>query len=166
MKHNYLTVSAGDGILNIRVGAIIQRDGKVLMAANDRMDYYYSVGGRVRFGETAEEAVVREVLEETGTRMKVERLGFVHEDFFMGEEVHHGRPIHEIAFFYYMDVPADFDPVCHSIAVTGAREWLEWIDPATEPRKLFPEFFRTELQNPCETVKCIVSREWPDEENA
>ena len=31
--------------------------------------YLYSVGGRIRMGETAEEAVVREVLEETGVLM-------------------------------------------------------------------------------------------------
>ncbi len=34
------------------------------MAENDRFDHLYSVGGRIKFGETAEEAVVREVFEE------------------------------------------------------------------------------------------------------
>lgn len=56
-----MCVVCDDGILNIRVGAIIMKDGNILMAGNDR-DYLYSVVGRVKFGETAEEAVVREVL--------------------------------------------------------------------------------------------------------
>ena len=73
-----MCVACDDGILNIRVGAIIMKDGKILMVGNDR-DYLYSVGGRVKFGETAEEAVVREVLEETGVQMEIDRLGFVHE---------------------------------------------------------------------------------------
>lgn len=30
------------------------------MVGNDRADYHYSVGGRVQFGETAEEAVYPE----------------------------------------------------------------------------------------------------------
>lgn len=49
------------------------KDGKILMVGNDR-DYLYSVGGRVKFGETAEEAVVREVLEETGVQMEMTAL--------------------------------------------------------------------------------------------
>ena len=46
-----MCVVCDDGILNIRVGAIIRKDGKILMVGNDR-DYLYSVGGRVKFGET------------------------------------------------------------------------------------------------------------------
>ena len=45
-----ITVPVGDGYLNVRVGAIIEKDGKVLMVGNDDVDYYYSVGGRVQFG--------------------------------------------------------------------------------------------------------------------
>ena len=72
-----MCVACDDGILNIRVGAIIMQDGKILMVGNDRADYLYSVGGRIQFGETAEEAVVREVFEETGVKMEIDRLGFV-----------------------------------------------------------------------------------------
>ena len=61
-----LCIDHDGGVVNIRVGAIIMKDGKFLMAANPNFDYLYSVGGRIRFGETAEEAVVREVFEETG----------------------------------------------------------------------------------------------------
>ena len=75
-----MTVPCEDGFINIRVGAIIMKDGKLLMVGNSaRPEYLYSVGGRVKFGETAEEAVVREVYEETGVRLEPDRLGFVHE---------------------------------------------------------------------------------------
>ena len=82
-----LCVKTEDGILNIRVGAIIMKDGKFLMAGNDRFEHLYSVGGRVHFGETAEEAVVREVYEETGVKMEIDRLGFVHECFFITSKI-------------------------------------------------------------------------------
>ena len=36
-----MCVVCDDGILNIRVGAIIMKDGKILMVGNDR-DYLYS----------------------------------------------------------------------------------------------------------------------------
>lgn len=47
------TVGIDDGLINIRVGAIIMKDNKFLMVGNERQDYLYSVGGRVKFGETA-----------------------------------------------------------------------------------------------------------------
>lgn len=45
-----------------RAAAIIVEDGCVLLAGNDVDDYLYSVGGGVHMSETAEDAVVREVL--------------------------------------------------------------------------------------------------------
>ena len=41
----------------------------VLFAGNELEDYYYSIGGGVHMGETAEDAVKREVFEETGVAM-------------------------------------------------------------------------------------------------
>ena len=58
-----MTVPCDNGLINLRVGAIILKDGKFLMAGNERDDYLYSVGGRLQFGETAEEAVVREAMQ-------------------------------------------------------------------------------------------------------
>ena len=43
-----LCVKMEDGILNIRVGAIIMKDDKFLMVENDRFDHMYSVGGRIK----------------------------------------------------------------------------------------------------------------------
>lgn len=40
-----MTVACDDGLINIRVGAIILKDGKFLMVGNERSDYLYSVGG-------------------------------------------------------------------------------------------------------------------------
>ena len=160
-----MTVSCGDGIINIRVGAIILKDGKILMAGNLARDsYLYSVGGRLRFGETAEEAVIREVLEETGVRLEVDRLGFVHENYFYGDgPSNRGRLIYELSFYYYMKVPDDFAPACGSFTEDGQKEFLQWIEPDA-PVKYYPEFFRTELIHPEHTVKHFVTDErWKEE---
>ncbi len=154
-----LTVKIEDGILNIRVGAIIMRENKFLMVENDMFDYLYSVGGRIKFGESAEQAVVREVFEETGVKMEVDRLGFVHENFFPGDSlVKRGNVVHEISFFFYMKVPKDFEPVCTSFTEDGLKERLVWIT-ADEPKKYYPEFFRSELENPSPYVKHFVTRD-------
>ena len=153
-----LCVKMDEGILNIRVGAIIMKDDKFLMVENDRFPHMYSVGGRIKFGETAEEAVVREVYEETGVKMEIDRLGFIHENFFPGDsEVKRGNIVHEMSFFFYMKVPEDFEPVCNSFTEDGHKEQLVWIAP-DHPKKYYPEFFKTELTNPSEEVKHFVTR--------
>lgn len=154
-----LCVKIEDGILNIRVGAIIMKGDKFLMAGNERFDHLYSVGGRIKFGETAEEAVVREVFEETGVKMEIDRLGFVHENFFPGDSiVKKGNVVHEISFFFYMKVPENFEPESYSFTEDGNPEFLKWIT-VDEPQTFYPEFFRTELLNPCETVKHFVTKD-------
>ena len=153
-------VPCGDGIVNLRVGAIIMKDGKILMAGNKkRPEYLYSVGGRIKFGETAEEAVIREVLEETGAALEVDRLGFVHENFFFGDaESNLGRPIYEISFFFYMKVPDDFSPKSMNFGDNGQEGFLRWISPG-EPIRIYPEFFRTELKHPEKGIKHFVTDE-------
>ena len=95
-----ITLPCADGLVNLRVGAIILKGDRLLMAGNEREPYLYSVGGRIRFGETAEEAVVREVEEETGRRLAIDRLGFVHENFFISDpRLYAGKPVYEISFF-------------------------------------------------------------------
>lgn len=107
---NDMTMPCANGLVTIRVGAIIKKGEKFLMVGNDRSDYLYSVGGRIKFGETAEKAVKREVFEETGTMMEVERLGFIHENYFYGDAPSNlGKLIYEISFFFYMKTPEDFD---------------------------------------------------------
>ena len=153
-----MSVPCEDGIINIRVGAIIMKDGKFLMVGNkNRPEYLYSVGGRIKFGETAEEAVTREVLEETGINLEIDRLGFVHENYFYGDaKTNFGKLIYEISFFFYMKTPEDFEPVCSSFTEDDSEEFLRWITP-DEPVTYYPEFFRTELPAPSDSVKHFIT---------
>ena len=152
-----LCIDWDGGVVNIRVGAIILKDGKFLMAGNPDSDYLYSVGGRIQFGETAEQAVVREMKEETGRDMEVDRLGFVTEDFFDGDQPPHlGKTVYELGYYFYMKTPADFEPVCDSFTEAGQKEFLVWVSPE-ERRKLYPVFFNDELRRPWEGVKHFVT---------
>ena len=144
------------GILNIRAGAIIMKDDRFLMVKNGSCDYYYSVGGRLQFGETAEEAVVREVYEETGVHMEIDHLGFIVENYFHGDmPVSFGKTVYEIAFYFYMKVPDDFHPVCTSLSSDGNEETLVWVKK-DDPGKVYPEFFRTELNPKDSSLRHIV----------
>lgn len=64
------------------VGAVIEKDGKILLIKRNTepfKDYWCIPGGHIDFGETAEEAVIREVKEETGLRFKPRFLGYMDE---------------------------------------------------------------------------------------
>ena len=61
-----ITFKTDSGIFNYRVCAMILHDGKILAMQDDRSPYYYLPGGRVAMGESAEDAVLREVQEELG----------------------------------------------------------------------------------------------------
>lgn len=154
-----MTVSCDNGLINIRVGAIIMKDGKILMVDSERNDYLYSVGGRVKFGETTEEAIIREVWEETGVRMEIDRFGFVHENYFVGDTpVHSGKLIYEISFYFYMKVPEDFSLKNNIFTEEYGKEYLKWISPDDE-RTIYPGFFRTELIHPKNAVQYFITDE-------
>ena len=154
-----MCVACDDGILNIRVGAIIMKDSKILMIGNEKVDYLYSVGGRIKFGETAEEAIIREVFEETGVVMEIDHLGFVHENYFYGDSSSNfGKLIYEISFYFYMSVPSDFTPISESFTEDNSKEHLKWVS-FDEDIKMYPEFFRTELNNTKDTVRHFVTDE-------
>lgn len=155
-----MTVSCEDGLINIRVGAIIMKNNKILMVGNKaRPEYLYSVGGRIKYGETSEEAIIREVFEETGVKLEIDRLGFVHENYFYGDApTNNGKLIYEISFYYYMNVPEDFEPICMSLTEDNQDEFLCWL-PLDEPIKYYPEFFRKELMHPQNEVKYFLTDE-------
>lgn len=153
------TVAIDNGFINLRVGAIIMKDKKFLMVGNQKDDYLYSVGGRIKFGESAEEAIGREVFEETGVKLQVDRLGFIHENFFYGD---YGKKdeklIYEISYYFYMKTPDDFEPKCESFTDDESKERLVWVDEKSDIT-YYPTFFREELKNPTDSVKHILTDE-------
>ena len=145
-----------EGKFNYRVGAIIIHNNKVLMATNKRDNYFYSVGGRVRMHETAEDAVKREVFEETNCNLEIDRLAIIHENFFTLE--HNNQKYHEVCFYFYMMVPEDIEIYCSSVNDENIDETMEWL-PINELDKfiIHPDFFANELTNSTDNIKHIVT---------
>lgn len=152
-----ICIQIDNGLVNVRVGAIIIKDGNFLMVGSKNANYLYSVGGRIKMGESAEQSVVREVYEETGVTLKVDRMAFIHENFF---NHHINGPnadfIYEIAFYFYMTVPENFEPKSEFFFEENVKEHLVWV-PIGSDVKMFPSFLSRELANPSSTIKHFVT---------
>jgi len=62
--------------------AIIENNGKILVCRGKKKNYYYFPGGHVEFGESAKEALKREIREELGLDAKVGTFVGVSEHLF------------------------------------------------------------------------------------
>ena len=87
---------------NYRVCAMIISGNKILAMRDERSPYFYLPGGRVAMGETAEQAVVREVQEELGVTPKIARPLWLNQAFFT-EDVYSLR-YHELCIYFLMDI--------------------------------------------------------------
>ncbi len=142
-----ITLRTHLGYFNYRVGAIIIDSNKLLMVKNINSPYYYSVGGRVKFGESSESAVLREVYEETNINFEIDRLTFIHENFFT---IDNGKdPYHEIALFYLMKHNDYIKNIkCDSLDGNGRSESLHWLPiEKLSDFEVYPDFFKLELLN-------------------
>lgn len=140
-----------------RVGAIIIENDCVLFASNDNSDYYYSVGGGVHMGETAEEAVVREVYEETGVKYEIDRLVFINENFFDGNGSTEGMKCHEISFYFIMKPRGSQQLNSNSYCADG-KESMYWIPISDLSKyKIYPEFLRYKLNPIPKNIEHILT---------
>lgn len=137
------------GVFNYRACAVILSGNRILAMRDERSPYYYLPGGRVRMGETAEDAVLREVREELGVEAKIERLLWLNQAFFT-EDVS-GDHYHELCVYFLMDVSCTdllARGECFSGSEAGRRHRFEWL--AFEHLKdeyFYPVFLKRDIRN-------------------
>lgn len=129
-----------------RASGIIIEDGCLLLAQSPSLPYLYSVGGGVHINETAEQAVVREVQEETGVTYEIDRLAFISERFVNNE--------HRLSFYFLMKPRG-----MKSLNVTNDDEKMVWIPmDKLDEYDISPEWYKTELLNISDSVKYFVGK--------
>lgn len=143
-----------------RAAAIIVEDDCVLFAGNENEDYLYSIGGGVHMGEKAEDAVVREVFEETGIHYEIDRLAVIHENFFVEDSGSlKGLDCHEISFYFLMKPRGSKE--LHSNSYTlGVKEEMHWIPiKELDQYKAFPSFLKSYLSREHSGIEHIITDE-------
>ena len=143
-----------------RAAAIIVENGCVLFVGNSKENYLYSVGGGVHMGETAEQAVLREVFEETGVHYEIDHLAVIHENFFNDNSgTLEGLNCHEISFYFLMK-PRGTQELHGNSYVCGVKEELYWI-PIEDLDKYtaFPSFMKEYLSREHSGIEHIITDE-------
>ena len=150
------TFKTPEGKFNLRVGAVITDGKRVLVSKDKSHEFYWVIGGRVKLGETTEEAVLREVREELGAEVEVDRLYSIAEKFFTVD----GEYYHELEYLYLIkpfDVSEiDYDAVhCDSPDIS-----LVWLDTDVEPDiPVYPKNLFEVVRNPRAGVTALVVKE-------
>ncbi len=142
-----IAYSEGSSRFNFRVAGVCIHDGHVLLHKEAREDFWALPGGRPRFHEISRETLIREMDEEIATRVAIERLLWVVENFF----VYGGERWHELAFYYVMSLPETSPYRDVERAFTGSEEeltlyfrWFALVEIAAV--NLYPTFLREGLR--------------------
>ena len=144
-----------------RAAAIIVEDDYLLFAGNEKDEYLYSIGGAVHIGETSEDAVKREVYEETGVKYDIDKLVFIHENFFKGYGYSlQNKECHEITLYYLMKSKGNRKLNSESYTHKGIKEKMYWI-PIKELykyEKIYPIFLKEKINKLPSNIEHIISK--------
>lgn len=139
-----LTLRLRSGRFNLRVGAVILHEGRLLAMQDENAPYFYLPGGRVRLHETAEDVLLRELREELAIDARLLRPLWVHQNFFTWQVS--GERFHEWCLYFLVDVSGTgLDGLGDSFVRREGRHThvFTWLDVATLPeRDLVPPFLR------------------------
>ena len=95
-----IKMKTDDYNFKFRVSGLIIRNNKILLVDMDDSGFLCLPGGYVELGETTEEAVKRELIEEIGKDIMVKKYLGVVENYFINK---FSKKMHEISFYYLMD---------------------------------------------------------------
>lgn len=83
-------------IFNYCARAIIQQDDKFLIMNLNDAEYYHLPGGHVEIGESSADALNREIKEEVGIEVNLDKIVLVSEEFYRKLDL----DVHSVIFYY------------------------------------------------------------------
>lgn len=160
MSSNMIVYDKGNKRFNYRAVGVIIFDNKVLIHRAEKDDFWALPGGRVEFLEPSADTLVREMQEELGIDVQVQRLLWIAENFFEFE----GKCFHELGFYHLLKLQDN----CHICSKTeefygceqGTKLIFRWypLDKLAD-LPLYPVFLKRTLTNIKEGIEHIIERE-------
>lgn len=138
---------------NYRVVGVALHEGRVLLHRAEFDDFWALPGGRCEVGESASDALRREMREELGVEVRVERLLWVVENFFQ----YAGRSFHELGLYFLMSFPDNPELYAMKEAFVGYEDFYElqegrfnliyqWVPLCDlEDTRVYPSFLKQRL---------------------
>ena len=152
-------VEKGNMRMNCRVAAVILHEGCILLQGDLEDTPWTLPGGSVELFESSEKAIAREMQEVLEVDVRVERLLWVTEEFFMAGD----KPHHQLGFYYLVTPLADWyffglGVTIHRPDESGTRETLfRWFAlDDLEAIDLYPTFLLNALLALPSTTEHIV----------
>jgi len=130
-----------DKKIYIRAAGVMIKDDKVLLQKPEIDDLWCLPGGSVEHMERSEDTLEREFFEESGIKIKIERLLWVVENFFEYDE----KKAHEVGL-YYLVKPIDSEEKVQMKEFIGKEEFYHPEKHGTF-ELLFRWFTKEELKN-------------------
>ncbi len=133
---------------NYRSVGVILTENQVLIHKLKSDRFWALPGGRVEFNEPASETIKREMQEELGIDICVERLLWVVENFYE----YKGKSTHEIALYFLIAASSDWAFYAETKSFDGIEEGnhliFQWHEiDALEDIELYPKFLQTSLKS-------------------
>lgn len=150
--------STDEYICDLRTVAVLVKDNKILVQRDKGGKEYALPGGHVKIGETLEDGLIRETMEEMGVQIKCNRLLWSEECFWEWN----GKQAHNIAFYYLVEL-------CDGFEISDNREFVSQKDncvvvigwmPIDKLKSItiYPEFLKEEIHRLNEPIKHFVSK--------
>lgn len=146
---------------NYRVAGIILHENRILAMQDERSPYYYLPGGRVKLGETAEAAVIREIQEELNLNVKIDRPLWLNQSFFTEDvdRLHY----HELCLYFLIDFSGT-DLLDRGAKMKGAeahhKQIFEWLDISNlKGTYFYPLFLKEKVFSLPQTMELLTTYE-------
>lgn len=144
-----------------RVAGVILHNNKILLQKAIRGDSWVLPGGRAEVFEMSSDTIKREMREELGIEVSVNRILWIAENF----NAYGAIGLHEFALYYLIDIDKKCD-ICDKVGLfEGAESNVElifkWHDfDELETLNIYPIFLKSSLKNIPTTIQHITNHDY------